>query len=155
MNRLVNVVYKNVIYKNVMYKNFSTNVLKNTFSLNHCKLLDAIDNKKEQIYNYQYDNNGNNFTLKINEYNIYTLLELHNLHNIQQIKYLDSYLYFFRKYHNNVILYLPDLKKISHEISHENMARHNNKFIIYGFNKITYSEVHDINNYIGRNWFFY
>jgi hypothetical protein len=132
--------------------NLIHNTIKNKklFSFNKCNLLDVINNKKERIYNYEYDDNGNYFTIKTNEINSYTFIELYNLHQSTQIAYLDSYLYFFRKYHNSIVLHKPDLKKIYDELSYENILRNNNKFIIYGLNINNSYRKSDINN-----WFFH
>ena len=126
---------------------------RNMFSLNKCNLIDIYTNRNDTIYNYQYDDDKNHyFTVRNNKFNNYTFIELFNLCQTNKINYLDSYLHFFKNYHNNIILHSPDLKKISEELSYENITRNNNKFAIYDLDKIKYSNI--ISN-IGNNWFYH
>jgi len=132
----------------------------NIFLLSKCNLINICSNRDEIIYRYQYYNNkndGNNdihnyFTIKINEFNNYTFIKLNNLCQTNNIIYLDSYLHFFNKYHNNIVLYSPNLQKIYDELSYENITKNNNKFLVYNLNKLKYSNI--IPN-IGKNWFYH
>jgi hypothetical protein len=133
---------------------YFTQSYRNIFSLKKCNLIDIHKNGNDIIYDYQYDNDDKNhyFTIKKNNFNNYTFIEIYNLCQTNKILYLDSYLHFFNKYHNNIVLYSPNLQKIYDELSYENIIRNNNKFIVYDLDKLKYS---NIMQNIGHNWFYH